>query len=60
MELEELEEAGADGEGGDDDVREEDWENQMGPEGRTKFDEYYEARKAKIKKRAQILRRNDW
>ena len=27
------------------------WEYQMGPEGRTQFDEYYDARKAKVKTR---------
>lgn len=31
-----------------------DWEYKMGPEGRTKFDEYYEARKAKVKKRGRL------
>ena len=36
------------------------WEDQMGPEGRTKFDEYYDARKAKNKKQTQIPKRTDW
>jgi hypothetical protein len=29
------------------------WEYTMGPEGRTQFDEFYEARKAKVKKRGR-------
>ena len=35
------------------------WEDQMGPEGRTKFDEYYDARKAKNKKQTQTPKRTD-
>ena len=37
-----------------------DWEYEMGPEGRTKFDEYYEARKAKSKNKMQVPNRRDW
>jgi hypothetical protein len=36
------------------------WEYQMGPEGRNKFDEYYEARKAKNKKQTPTPVRRDW
>jgi len=35
-----------------------DWAYKMGPEGRTKFDEFYEARKAKVKKRGREQRRD--
>lgn len=34
------------------------WEYAIGPEGKTNFDEYYEARKAKTKKRGRTERRN--
>lgn len=37
-----------------------DWEYEMGPEGRTKFDEYFEARRAKNKKSIQTPKRSDW
>ena len=36
------------------------WEDQMGPEGRTKLDEYYDARKAKNKKQTQTPKKTDW
>ena len=36
------------------------WESMMGPEGRTQFDEYYEARKAKNKKQTDVPKRRDW
>ncbi len=36
------------------------WEYQIGPEGRNKFDEYYEARKAKNKKQTPTPVRRDW
>lgn len=52
------EDADSDGNGkdavGEDDVeRGVDWKYEMGPEGRTKFDEFYEARTAKVKKRGR-------
>lgn len=31
------------------------WEYEVGPQGRTNFDEYYEARKGKNKKQTEIL-----
>ena len=37
-----------------------DWEYEMGPEGRTKFDEYYEARKAKSKNKMELPNRRHW
>ena len=36
------------------------WEEQTGPEVRTKFDQYYDARKAKNKKHMLTLKRSDW
>ena len=37
-----------------------DWHNELGPLGRTKFDEYYDARRAKNKKTTQTPKRTDW
>lgn len=37
----------------DDDDEKIDWKYEMGPEGKTRFDEYYEARRAKTKKRGR-------
>ena len=36
------------------------WEDQTGPEGRTKFDEYYDARIAKLKKIVPAPKRREW
>ena len=32
------------------------WEDEVGPQGRIKYDEYYDARKAKNKKQEEMLR----
>lgn len=55
------EEVGDEYEDGDEAAGEQkvEWEFGMGPGGRTRFDEFYEARKAKNKKGARMPKRND-
>lgn len=50
---------GKDRDGDDDDDGEVTWEHDRGPRGRTKFDEYYDARRAKNKKRKEGLGKGD-